>query len=432
MDGLTDFLSPSFSLSPPPLTTTKPKTRKTAYSNRLLMESLLANQCLSRLKISPNLTIHSSSFFSHQFPNLRTTHIQKPSFTLFALQNQETQNPLKDNTKNNRATEDDESYGEVSKIIGSKALQDGTGMEYLIEWKDGHTPSWVPSDYIAKDVVAEYETPWWTAAKKADHNALSEIIAADDGRDVDAVDSYGRTALLFVSGLGSEPCVKLLAEAGANLNYPDNSGGLTALHMAAGYVQPGVVKLLLDLGADPEVEDDRGLTPLDLAKEILKVTPKGNPMQFARRLGLENVIRILDEELFEYAEVQEIMEKRGKGDQVEYLVKWKDGGDNEWVKARFIGEDLVRDFEAGLEYAVAEGVIGKRVGDDGKNEYLVKWTDIEEATWEPGENVDHDLIMEFEEGQTINGAGNVEVQLSNDGLGSTVEAQTSKNGNESI
>ena len=48
------------------------------------------------------------------------------------------------------------------------------------------------------------------------------------------------------------------------------------------------------------------------------------------------------------------MEKRGKGRDLEYLVKWKDGGDDEWVKAKFIGEDLVRDFEAGLEYAVAE------------------------------------------------------------------------------
>jgi hypothetical protein len=28
-------------------------------------------------------------------------------------------------------------------------------------------------------------------------------------------------------------------------------------------------------------------------------------------------------------EVQEILEKRGKGDHLEYLVKWKDGGDNE-------------------------------------------------------------------------------------------------------
>lgn len=291
-------------------------------------------------------------------------------------------------------------------------------MEYLIEWKDGHTPSWVPSNYIAKDVVAEYESPWWTAAKKADENALKRLIEAaeEDGRDVDAVDADGRTALLFASGLGSEACVRLLAEAGADLDHRDNSGGLTALHMAAGYVKPGVAKLLMELGADPEVEDERGRTPLDLAKEILKVTPKGNPMQFARRMGLEGVIRALEEAVFEYAEVQEILEKRGKGDNVEYLVKWKDGQDNEWVKARFVGEDLVKDYEAGLEYAVAEGVIGKRLGDDGKNEYLVKWTDIDDATWEPEENVDPDLIMAFESGQNESRVGDLEAQFNKDGL----------------
>jgi signal recognition particle protein len=167
----------------------------------------------------------------------------------------------------------------------------------------------------------------------------------------------------------------------------------------------------LELGADPEVEDDKGRRPLDLAKEILTVTPKGNPVQFARRLGLESVIRMLEEAIFEYAEVQEILEKRGKGDNVEYLVKWKDGEDNEWVKAGLIGEDLVRDYEAGLEYAVAEGVVGKRVGDDGGKEYLVKWTDMDEATWEPEENVDPELIKEFEEAQMVE----AQAQLSKDG-----------------
>ncbi|XP_021803344.1 signal recognition particle 43 kDa protein, chloroplastic-like, partial [Prunus avium] len=147
---------------------------------------------------------------------------------------------------------------------------------------------------------------------------------------------------------------------------------------------------------------------LDLAKEVLKTTPQGNPMHFARRLGLESVIRELEGAIFEYAEVQELLEKRGKGDRVEYLVKWKDGGDNEWVNAKLIDDDLVRDFEAGLEYAVAEGVVGKRVGDEGTMEYLVKWTDIDEATWEPEENVDPDLIKEFEEAQNVSGPGSVE------------------------
>lgn len=294
-------------------------------------------------------------------------------------------------------------------------------MEYLIEWKDGHEPSWVPAESIAKDVVAEYETPWWTAAKKADEAALRGLIEAEDGRDIDAVDGDGRTALLLVSGLGSEPCVRLLAEAGADLNHRDNSGGFTALHMAAGYVKPGVVKLLVELGADTEAEDDRRRTPLDLAKEILMVTPKGNPLQFARRLGLEAVVRELEVAVYEYAEVEEILEKRGKGTNLEYLVRWKDGGENEWVKAAFVAEDLIGDFEAGLEYAVAEAVVAKRVGDEGKMEYLVRWTDIEDATWEPEDNVDADLIREFEElsqrGEAGNGQSHNQGQLSSDGTG---------------
>jgi signal recognition particle protein len=91
-------------------------------------------------------------------------------FTVYAIQNQEkgfqeTQETL---PRNNA---DDESYGEVNKIIGSRAIEGGAAMEYLIKWKDGHALSWLLSDYITKDVVAEYESPWWNTAKKADETA---------------------------------------------------------------------------------------------------------------------------------------------------------------------------------------------------------------------------------------------------------------------
>ncbi|XP_042513370.1 signal recognition particle 43 kDa protein, chloroplastic [Macadamia integrifolia] len=378
------------------------------------MEALLVNPSLSRL----NPTSTSTPLCQFTKPTifllpLRLRHLPRFQFTVSAISNQkplqfnETEELLKEEEEEEE--EEEEYYGEVNKIIGSRALEDGTGMEYLIEWKDDHTPSWVPSSNIAKDVVAEYETPWWTAAKKADESALRQLIASNselkeevsDGRDIDAVDEAGRTALLFVAGLGSESCVRLLAQAGANLDHRENSGGLTALHMAAGYVKPGVAQALLELGADPEVEDEKGRTPLDLAREALKATPKGNPIQFARRIGLEKVIKVIEEAIYEYAEVEEIVEKRGKGDKVEYLVKWKDGMENEWVVARLIGEDLVRDFEAGLEYAVAEGVMGKREGEDGKRDYLVKWMDMEEPTWEPEENVDPELINEFEQSKGV-------------------------------
>ncbi|GMH23645.1 hypothetical protein Nepgr_025488 [Nepenthes gracilis] len=381
------------------------------------MDALSVNPHLSRLKLrlSPP---HPPPPYS----SLHTLRIRHPyhhlKFSLTALQNQQQPPPPPQTQRQSGGFEDyneDETYGEVNKIIGSRALPGGSGMEYLIDWKDDHAPTWVPSNYIAKDLVAEYETPWWTAAKKADASALKQLIEAEDGRDIDAVDENGRSALHFVSGLGSEPCVRLLAEAGADLNHRDNVGGLTALHMAAGYVRPDAARALIELGADPEPEDDRGQTPLVLAREMLNLTPKGNPMQFARRLGLENVIRVLEGAIYEYAEVEGVLEKRGKGADVEYLVTWRDGGENEWVKAALIGEDLLRDFEAGLEYAEAEGIMGKRIGEGGRRELLVKWADIAEPTWEPEENVDPDLIKAFEEAHNAkdNGPHNVEAQTSN-------------------
>ncbi|KAK1370391.1 Signal recognition particle 43 kDa protein, chloroplastic [Heracleum sosnowskyi] len=345
-------------------------------------QSLLSNPSLSRLKLSHKLLSLPLSLPSN-FRHRRTTH---PLRLSLSVDNQSPSSQL-----NFQDYNEEETYGEVKKIIGSRAVSNT--MEYLIEWKDDHVPTWVPSEFIAKDVVAEFDSPWWEAAKKGDESALSRLIEDEDERDVNAIDENGRTALIFVSGLGSETCVKILAEAGADLDHKDTSGGFTALHMAAGYVKPNVAKMLIDFGADPEVEDERKRTPLDLAREVLKATP---PMQFARRLGLENVIKILQGAIFEYAEVQEIIEKRGKDDKVEYLVKWMDGGDNEWVKAEMISEDLVRDFEEGLEYGVVECILESRDGENGVKEYLVKWMDIDDATWEPAENIDADLIKEFE------------------------------------
>ena len=126
-----------------------------------------------------------------------------------------------------------------------------TATEYLVEWKDGHEPTWIPGEAIAADVVAEYEAPWWEAAKKADADALGALLADEAlRRDPDVEDAQGRTAMHFAAGLGSEECLRTLAEAGADVGHAERAGGgLTPMHIAAGYGRTMGVRAL---GAEAE------------------------------------------------------------------------------------------------------------------------------------------------------------------------------------
>ena len=67
--------------------------------------------------------------------------------------------------------------------------------------------------------------------------------------DLDVGDEqYGRTALSWASYGGKTECVKLLIDAGADLNVRDKEG-ITALYLASYYGNTECVKLLRDAGA---------------------------------------------------------------------------------------------------------------------------------------------------------------------------------------
>ncbi|CAH2050128.1 unnamed protein product [Thlaspi arvense] len=335
------------------------------------MDALCSNPSLSRIKFTSKLRLPAAPPLSISSLHLRPHrhhphHLRLRTSTVDNHQQPQVQEPELTYEDYN----EDESYGEVDKIIGSRALEGGKGMEYLIQWKDDHAPTWVPSNYIAADVVAE---------------------------DVDAVDADGRTALLFVAGLGSEPCVRLLAEAGADLNHRDNAGGLTALHMAAGYVKPGVAKVLIELGADRRLRTN-GENANGYRRRNSPGNAEGESDAVREKVGAgERNQGFGGGDLRVCGGAGSDREERER-DKVEYLVRWKDGGENEWVRAALVAEDVVADFEAGVEYAVAEAVVNRR-DEGGRREYLVKWTDMEEATWEPEGNVDPELIKEFEAAQ---------------------------------
>jgi ankyrin repeat protein len=62
--------------------------------------------------------------------------------------------------------------------------------------------------------------------------------------------------------------VRLLVEAGADINARCLSDGATPLHYATGSGATGRVRTLLDLGADTKVKDNAGLTILDTVRKL--------------------------------------------------------------------------------------------------------------------------------------------------------------------
>uniref|UniRef100_A0A453M378 Uncharacterized protein n=1 Tax=Aegilops tauschii subsp. strangulata TaxID=200361 RepID=A0A453M378_AEGTS len=59
-------------------------------------------------------------------------------------------------------------------------------------------------------------------------------------------------------------CVKLLVKAGADLNFIDFDGGSYVM-LAVKFGFPGIMKFLLDAGANPNIPDECGNTPIEVA-----------------------------------------------------------------------------------------------------------------------------------------------------------------------
>ena len=85
-----------------------------------------------------------------------------------------------------------------------------------------------------------------------------------EGKNVNAVDDDGKTALHHVAYIGYTDVVTLLMDNGATVNVVD-SKDKTPLHLAAEKGHTEVVKSLLDNGARTNISDGLDMTPLKLA-----------------------------------------------------------------------------------------------------------------------------------------------------------------------
>lgn len=109
-----------------------------------------------------------------------------------------------------------------------------------------------------------------------------------EGADVDAMDKSGGTvtALMYAASRGYADVVRVLLDAGANVNLKSNSGN-TALIYAALWGHADVVKILLD-SSWLDNEDDLDFELLDAMDNI-----GGTALIYAAGWGHADVVNIL-------------------------------------------------------------------------------------------------------------------------------------------
>ena len=102
----------------------------------------------------------------------------------------------------------------------------------------------------------------------ASYNGHTETVTRllEKGADMNAIDKYGRTALIMAIQNGHTEIVTRLLEKGANVNAK-NSYGVTALHIASREGHTDIVAMLLEKGADVNAKSDGGYTALISASE---------------------------------------------------------------------------------------------------------------------------------------------------------------------
>jgi hypothetical protein len=106
------------------------------------------------------------------------------------------------------------------------------------------------------------------AAKSGNADRLRVLLENDPNLLSAARDSDGSTALHCATWKGHQDVVKLLINAGADVNIHNNNEhwGTTPLHAAAHANQAAIAQILLDHGADVNARDKEGRTPLEHTK----------------------------------------------------------------------------------------------------------------------------------------------------------------------
>lgn len=117
------------------------------------------------------------------------------------------------------------------------------------------------SSGVEVDSQSDAGTPLVWAAGHGQQDALKLLLKHKADPNIETDD--GITPLLSAVAAGSLPCLELLIQAGAKVNI--TAGGATPLHIAADSGNTELITCLLKSGADPNVKDEDGLKPVQVA-----------------------------------------------------------------------------------------------------------------------------------------------------------------------
>lgn len=110
---------------------------------------------------------------------------------------------------------------------------------------------------------AAADSPVAEAARRGDRDAVRALLK--EGRDVNAAEGDGTTALHWAARAGDLELAEMLLYAGANVKATTRLGGFTPLLMAAEMGRTALIGPLVKAGADPKATSANGTTPLMMA-----------------------------------------------------------------------------------------------------------------------------------------------------------------------
>lgn len=162
----------------------------------------------------------------------------------------------------------------ATRADGSKPIHLAMEGDYFYRSEVTAQSKWFLVGYLISKGAA-YDI--FIASAVGDGDYVRELLS-NDSKQVNTLDSSGRSALFYASKNGNESIVQVLLQYGVDPNLPEKDApGGAALHGAVSGNHPSIVKMLLDHSADPNAE----------------VEASGNALYIAMRNGHQELVNLL-------------------------------------------------------------------------------------------------------------------------------------------